>query len=331
MAIEWDNRSKTGEVVVEHFHSPVVEFISFLSSSERNFVKELNTNSVEFLSLWESRADWNFTFLFNFLLPCPYFHDIELFLQKVSTLSEAEFLYHFFGESIPAQLLEELIEEPGKLMNTDDTIWWETDEQKSSMKKLFKTLPEFREKFLSFLLDVFQSRIFNAELEVSKVAQDSIKKVQTMEMEPLALAQYIMGKTFRRTSLYQMYYFIPSYFFSANRIRIFDSKTCIIIYGVDAPLIDFKQKSAELELQLKALSDRNRILILRMLARNKEYGAKIAEYLGITTATVSHHLELLKKAGFVQEEKVGTIKYFSYNQKHTECTLADLQKFIAPQ
>ncbi len=331
MAIEWDNRSKTGEVVVEHFHSPVVEFISFLSSSKRNSVKELNASSEDFLRLWESQPDWNFTFLFNFLLPCPYFHDIKLFLQKVSTLSEAEFLYHFFGESIPAQLLEELIGEPEKLMKTDNTIWWETDEQKSNMKMLFNTLPEFREIFLSFLFDVYQSRIFNAELEVSKVAQDSIKKVQTMELEPLALAQYIMGKTFRRTSLYQLYYFIPSYFFSANRIRIFDSKTCIIIYGVDAPLIDFRQKSAELELQVKALSDRNRILILRMLARNKEYGAKIAEYLGITTATVSHHLELLKKAGFVQEEKVGTIKYFSYNQEHTESTLEDLQKFIAPK
>lgn len=345
MAIEWDNRSEAEEVVVEHFHSPVVEVISFISSL-LNSVKDnqelsslyiklqegLDQKTIESLKEWESRSDWSFTFLFNYLIPYPIFHDVELFLKEVSTLSHSEFLYHFFGESISIQQLEELIENPEKLMNIEDTIWWETDEQKRIMKELFTTLPTFRGNLLELLLNVYTSSVFQDELvKRSKLAHQSIEKVKSMDMEPLALAQYIMGKTFRRTSIYQMYYFIPSYFFSKYRIRIFDSKTCIVIYGVEASLVDLREKSAELELQVKALSDRNRILILRMLARNKEYGAKIAEYLGITTATVSHHLELLKKAGFVNEEKVGTIKYFSYNKEHAETMLNQLQEFINPK
>ncbi|MBT2663331.1 metalloregulator ArsR/SmtB family transcription factor [Bacillus sp. ISL-45] len=342
MSLEWDSRSKADEVVVEHFHSTVVEYIAFTSSlldarkeQDRLYgqlLKELDKNSAGFLDFWETKTDWSFTFLFNFLLPCPYFHDVELFLEKISTLSDPDFLYHFFGESLPEKQIKELIKDPEKLMSYEDTIWWETDEKKSTIQDILKNLPDFRNSFITLLLDVSQSRIIKDELaKVSNAAQDSIDKVKSIDMEPLALAQYIMGKTFRRTSLYQVYYFIPSYFFAANRIRIFDSKTCIIIYGVDAPLVDYRKKSAELEVQLKALSDRNRILILRMLARNKEYGAKIAEYLGITTATVSHHLELLKKAGFVKEEKVGTIKYFSYNQEHAEATLKQLQEFINPK
>lgn len=342
MSLEWDSRSKADEVVVEHFHSTVVEYIAFTSSlldarkeQDRLYgqlLKELDKKSAGFLDFWESKTDWSFTFLFNFLLPCPYFHDVELFLEKISTLSDPDFLYHFFGESLPEKQIKELIKDPEKLTSFEDTIWWETDEKKSTIQDILKNLPDFRNSFITLLLDVSQSRIFKDELaKVSNAAQESIDKVKSIEMEPLALAQYIMGKTFRRTSLYQVYYFIPSYFFAANRIRIFDTKTCIIIYGVDAPLVDYRKKSAELEVQLKALSDRNRILILRMLARNKEYGAKIAEYLGITTATVSHHLELLKKAGFVKEEKVGTIKYFSYNQEHAEATLKQLQEFINPK
>jgi DNA-binding transcriptional ArsR family regulator len=341
MAIEFDNRSEAQEVVVEHFHSPVVEIISFISSLlnskkehgslYKDLQEELKPKSIEFLKYWESRSDWSFTFLFNFFIPYPNFHDVELFLQEISTLSHADFLYHFFGESIPNHQLNELIENPEKLMTVEDTIWWETDEQRTNMQELLKTLPNFREDLCSLLLNVYQSSVFQKELvKRNKLSHQSIEKVKSMEMDPLALAQYIMGKTFRRTSLYQMYYFIPSYFFSKYRIRIFDPKTCIVIYGVDAPLVDLREKSAELELQVKALSDRNRILILRMLARNKEYGAKIAEYLGITTATVSHHLELLKKAGFVKEEKVGTIKYFSYNKEHAETTLNQLQEFINP-
>lgn len=342
MSLEWDSRSKADEVVVEHFHSSVVEFISFTSSlldsrKEKDrlygqLLKELDNNSEEFLDFWNSRTDWSFTFLVNFLLPCPYFHDIELFLEKISTLSDLDFLYHFFGESLPSKQLKELIKDPEKLKSAEDTIWWETDEKRSTMQDIIKKLPDFRNSFVSLLLDASQSSSFRDEhAKISSVAQESIDKVKSMDMEPLALAQYIMGKTFRRTNIYQVYYYIPSYFFGANRIRIFDTKTCIIIYGVDAPLVDYRKKSAELEVQVKALSDRNRILILRMLARNKEYGAKIAEYLGITTATVSHHLELLKKAGFVKEEKVGTIKYFSYNQEHTEATLKQLQDFINPK
>lgn len=342
MSLEWDSRSKADEVVVEHFHSSAVEFIAFTSSlldsrkdKDRLYgqlLKELDKNFAEFLDFWNTKTDWSFTFLFNFLLPCPYFHDVELFLEKISTLSDPDFLYHFFGESISKKQIIELIKDPEKLKSAEDTIWWETDEKKASMHDVLKNLSDFRNSFISLLLDVYQSRTSKEELaKLSNAAQESIDKVKSMDMEPLALAQYIMGKTFRRTSLYQVYYYIPSYFFAANRIRIFDSKTCIIIYGVDAPLVDYRKKSAELELQLKALTDRNRILILRMLSRNKEYGAKIAEYLGITTATVSHHLELLKKAGFVKEEKVGTIKYFSYNREHAEATLKQLQDFINPK
>lgn len=342
MSLEWDSRSKADEVVVEHFHSSVVEFISFTSSlldSRKDkgtlyghLLKELDKSSAEFLDFWESKTDWSFTFLFNFLLPCPYFHDVELFLEKTSTLSDHDFLYHFFGEWIPSKQLKELIKDPEKLMTAEDTIWWETAGKKATMQDMLKNLPDFRKSFVSLLTDAFHSRTFSDEIaKISNIAQESIEKVKSIDMEPLALAQYIMGKTFRRTSLYQVYYYIPSYFFATNRMRIFDTKTCIVIYGVDAPLVDYRKKSAELELQMKALSDRNRILILRMLARNKEYGAKIAEYLGITTATVSHHLELLKKAGFVKEEKVGTIKYFSYNQEHAEATLEQLQDFINPK
>ena len=225
MSLEWDSRSKADEGVVEHFHSTVVEFIAFTSSllDARNekdrlygqLLKELDKNSAEFLEFWESKTDWSFTFLFNFLLPCPYFHDVELFLEKISTLSDPDFLYHFFGESLPEKQIKELIKNPEMFKSAEDSIWWETDEKKSAMQDILNNLPDFREGFISLLLDSSQSRIFKDELaNVSNVAQESIDKVKAIDMEPLALAQYIMGKTFRRTSLYQVYYFIPSYFFA---------------------------------------------------------------------------------------------------------------------
>ena len=182
------------------------------------------------------------------------------------------------------------------------------------------------------LLETAHSKVLNKTLnDKREVAEKAILDLKSFSMEALALAQYVMGKTFKRTSLYKMYYFIPSYYFTPRRMRIFNPDICIVIYGCAAPLSDTREKSVDLEIQLKALSDRNRLLILRMLSGNKEYGAKIAEYLGITTATVSHHLEILRKAGLVTEEKVGTIKYFSTNKEQAESILDNVQSFLIRQ
>ena len=70
----------------------------------------------------------------------------------------------------------------------------------------------------------------------------------------------------------------------------------------------------------------NKKLVLNTI--NKEYGAKLAEYLGITTATVSHHIETLKKAGLVNEEKIGTIKYFTADKEQVNQMFSALQQFL---
>ena len=119
-----------------------------------------------------------------------------------------------------------------------------------------------------------------------------------------------------------------SFYSSPGRIRLFNHEVCIVIYGCAVPLSDVMDTSKELESQLKVLADRNRLRILRLLSGQREYGAKIAEYLGITTATVSHHLELLKKTGLVQEEKVGNIKYFTCDKEKVDQLLNGVRKFL---
>ncbi len=161
-----------------------------------------------------------------------------------------------------------------------------------------------------------------------EIAEKSKQEVQSISIKPLALAQYIMGKSFRRTSQYKMFCFIPTFYSSPGRIRLFNRDVCIVIYGCAVPLSDVMDTSKELESQLKVLADRNRLRILRLLSGQREYGAKIAEYLGITTATVSHHLELLKKTGLVQEEKVGNIKYFTCDKEKVDQLLNDVRKFL---
>ncbi len=60
----------------------------------------------------------------------------------------------------------------------------------------------------------------------------------------------------------------------------------------------------------KALSDSNRLRILKMLQSKPLCVCEITEILGLATSTVSKHLSILRDAGFLLEEKEG--KWINY-------------------
>ena len=55
----------------------------------------------------------------------------------------------------------------------------------------------------------------------------------------------------------------------------------------------------------KALSDKNRLRILKMLQHKKMCVCELAAALGITQPSVSRHLSLMKDAGLVKDERNG--------------------------
>ena len=60
----------------------------------------------------------------------------------------------------------------------------------------------------------------------------------------------------------------------------------------------------------KALSDPTRRRVLDILKTGGRTAGEIADQFGLTAATVSHHLSVLRGAGLVDQDKRG--KYISY-------------------
>ncbi|WP_052344302.1 ArsR/SmtB family transcription factor [Bacillus ndiopicus] len=266
--------------------------------------------------------------LFNLLIPIPYLDSVEQFTEKLQHMKLDYFLYYFWGEEVAFDIVQRLLQDPTTIFSMEDNYYWQTEAERQLYAEWLSQLATFKEEFTQLLLNIAQTSIFETMLtNKGPLMQESIESLQQLSLEPLALAQYVMGKTFRRVSLYKLYYFIPSYSLSPTRMRIFNETVCFVLYGCANPLSDEREKSEQLSQQLKAIADPNRLLMLRMLTTKKEYGAKLAEYLGITTATVSHHLEILKKAGLVTEEKIGTSKYFSVDRSEITKMLASLQRF----
>ncbi|KXK51693.1 MAG: ArsR family transcriptional regulator [Chlorobi bacterium OLB5] len=63
----------------------------------------------------------------------------------------------------------------------------------------------------------------------------------------------------------------------------------------------------------KALSDPSRLRILKMLQIKPLCVCEITEILGLAASTVSKHLTILKKAGFIEDFKDG--KWINYSLK----------------
>ncbi len=59
----------------------------------------------------------------------------------------------------------------------------------------------------------------------------------------------------------------------------------------------------ELMLVLKAVSDKNRMRILKMLEKKNMCVCELAAVLGIKQPSVSKHLVILKNAGLIQDER----------------------------
>ncbi|AGL01930.1 autorepressor SdpR family transcription factor [Desulfoscipio gibsoniae] len=68
-----------------------------------------------------------------------------------------------------------------------------------------------------------------------------------------------------------------------------------------------------LDALFKALSDPTRRKILKMLRQKDLTAGEIAEHFNITKPSMSHHLNVLKQADLVLDERKGQYIYYSLN------------------
>ena len=68
----------------------------------------------------------------------------------------------------------------------------------------------------------------------------------------------------------------------------------------------------------KALSDPNRLRILKMLQTKPLCVCEITAVLGLATSTVSKHLSILREAGFIFEEKEGKWVNYAINTRSSD-------------
>ena len=65
-------------------------------------------------------------------------------------------------------------------------------------------------------------------------------------------------------------------------------------------------------LVFQALSDRTRLRILELLKDRERCVSEICEHFEMTQPSISHHLDILRRAGLVESEKRGREVYYRF-------------------
>jgi DNA-binding transcriptional ArsR family regulator len=82
------------------------------------------------------------------------------------------------------------------------------------------------------------------------------------------------------------------------------------------------------ETLFKALADTQRRKILAMLRKSELPAGEIAQRLGLTPATVSHHLAKLKNADLVRTRREGQLRIYTINLSVVEEALVLLTRLL---
>lgn len=111
------------------------------------------------------------------------------------------------------------------------------------------------------------------------------------------------------------------------------------VMGCIGVLNDFIRKNytinvnteAETASIMNALGHKSRFKIIEKLAKKPMYGRELANYLGLSSGTVSQHIGVLLNTGLVSLSGDGARVYYSINRKKMECFLDQLRKTFLPE
>lgn len=83
-----------------------------------------------------------------------------------------------------------------------------------------------------------------------------------------------------------------------------------------------------LQIKLKAISDKSKLEILASLKSSPKYNLEIAEQLGLTAATMSHHMSVLLTCGFVGVEKRNGRVYYNLDKTAAKQFIEELEQLL---
>lgn len=266
--------------------------------------------------------------LVNFAADLGELVSINKFIESMKQIDTLDYFYYLLNEEIEKTKIHRAFNDHKERFRIQEKLKWIIEEDE--LMYFFNHPDEIKEKAVK-VFEAVNNSGFMGKLEKCRdkveygtqyvnsfVGKDSID----------AVLEKVSGLSRKVFSGYKTYYIMPSYFVSPRFVWIYMGEKLFAVFDCRVTRDKKEALLEELSTILKVIDDKSRMEILRRLVNRKSYGKALSDEVGISTPTVSHHLDILKQAGFVKEEKIRNIKYFYADKERLKKVIQDINKYF---
>jgi DNA-binding transcriptional ArsR family regulator/AraC-like DNA-binding protein len=195
------------------------------------------------------------------------------------------------------------------------------DDPTAEMRALRRVLRAWAERFASI-----ETRVAAMEQRDVDGRRTDLERLPLPELVERVTGgvRWVPDATTRRLYLSPSYFTRPyNYVFGGRDWHMFAYPLAESALGADADAVP----AASVRL-FRALGDESRLRILRLLASGDLYLTEIAERMGLSKPTVSHHLALLRAAGLVTITEAGALTYYSLRRERVLDAGVELASYL---
>lgn len=328
----------------------VVEFLQTIEDAARaEFASDMET--IQFYGV--SKGDHPNTYL-DILLQCKVSDtsdlSVEKYYEKLDSMTPEEYNLGFYEDvfSFGNQVRDDTQKREASAMEVLDAIFDMdvTDAQKLQLQQIFLHYKEHQARVRP-LLERAQKLLKKYEKELEKHGRRVVKYFEE-ELQGVAFGEYVMREyckddldRFRVDCDIYVHYIncaMMGLLFKAENEEA-EFRAIGVVGAVFNSSVDFRSlmgnRSALNEekalAMLKLLGDKSKFGILSSTVKEPAYGAQLAERLGVTTATVSHHTSALLEQDLISLDKVDTKIYYRANPTQIRALIQYLEEHLLPQ
>jgi len=331
---------ETNEPNIKVFNSPVIELICAVhlltDAAHHQYEIKWAEEVLSKLNAGDARAlDTIKLFpaggmnILNLILESGELASIPKFIEYIDQLDLLDFYYFILNEEIDRARIKKAFTDKKERYKIQEKIKWIVEERE--LMEFFEH-PDIIKKNTVNTYRTIYNNDFIAKLDRCKDRMEAgIQYVHSFTGKDSveSVLEKISGRPRKLFAGYKEYCIIPSYFVSPQRcIRIFSGDRLYVVFDCRVTRDKREALLDELSTILKVIDDKSRMEILRLLVNNKNYGKALSDLVGISTPTVSHHLDILKQAGFIKEEKIRNIKYFYADKEKLKKVIDDINKYF---
>lgn len=201
-------------------------------------------------------------------------------------------------------------------------LFIEKVELESSAKwKLLQIMQEPK-KYISLLISKVNLNL-NIYESIIKDINKPLNKLLNQYMNSVKTFYPLKDKLSEASIIY------PTLIFPVTQIILEDK----CYYGLLSGLLmtygrNVNHSKEELLMKLKVLSDNSKLEIINSLKISPKYNLEIAKHLGLTAATMSHHMNALLNCGFVDVEKKDGKVYYHLQRESMKEFIKELEQTI---